>query len=180
VIASEARQAVLGQRFGVVTDVADRKAVADGGTPTQARFDARQAGVGRVVLTSSAATCGPVPGRPADERDVAPEWELKVPYKATKLAAERLALEHAAGCQDVVIVNPTTAVGSDDRRPTPSGQMVRDVAAARMRGYLVSGGLNLVAVQDVARGHVLALERAEPASAISWAGRTSDCVSCSS
>lgn len=116
------------------------------------------AGVERVVVTSSAATCGPVAGRPATEKDHPPDWELVVPYKRSKLAAERAALA-AAGTQDVVVVNPTTTVGSGDRRPTPSGRMVRDVLRRRIRGYLAGGGLNVVAARDVGRGHVLALAR---------------------
>jgi dihydroflavonol-4-reductase len=110
----------------------------------------------RVVVTSSSATCGPVPGRPATEADSPPDWELRVPYKRTKLAAERVALEHGG---DVVVVNPTTVVGPGDRRPTPSGKMVRDVATGRIKGYTRGGGINVVAVDDVAAGHVLALER---------------------
>lgn len=119
---------------------------------------AAQAGVQRVVMTSSAATCGPVPDHRANEHDHAPEWELVVPYKRTKLASEQLALA-AAATQDVVVVNPTTTVGRGDRRPTPSGRMVRDVLRRRIRGYLAGGGLNVVAADDVARGHVLALGR---------------------
>ncbi|HLI58712.1 MAG TPA: NAD-dependent epimerase/dehydratase family protein [Solirubrobacteraceae bacterium] len=115
-------------------------------------------GVERVVVTSSAATCGPVPGRPATERDRPPEWELVVPYKRSKLAAERVAAA-AAETQDVVIVNPTTTVGSGDRGPTPSGRIVRDVLRRRIRGYLAGGGLNVVAARDVGEGHVLALAR---------------------
>jgi dihydroflavonol-4-reductase len=120
---------------------------------------AARAGVERVVVTSSAATCGPVAGRPAHERDSAPPWELSVPYKRSKLAAERIALTRAADGQDVVVVNPTTTIGPGDSRPTPSGRIVRDVLARRIRGYIPSGGLNVVAARDVARGHVLALER---------------------
>jgi dihydroflavonol-4-reductase len=119
---------------------------------------AAAAGVERVVVTSSCATCGPVRGRPADERDTMPEWERGVAYKDTKLAAERLALARARAGQDVVVVNPTTTVGPGDRRPTPSGRMVRDVIEGRIRGYISSGGLNLVGAADVARGHLLALE----------------------
>jgi dihydroflavonol-4-reductase len=124
---------------------------------TRAVLDA--AGGRRVVLTSSSATCGPVPGRPATEADAPPDWELRVPYKRTKLAAERLALERAAAGADVVIVNPTTVVGPGDRRPTPSGKMVHDVATGRIAGYMRGAGVNVVAVDDVAAGHVLALER---------------------
>jgi dihydroflavonol-4-reductase len=111
----------------------------------------------RLLLTSSAATCGPVPGRPATERDRPPEWELRVSYKRTKLAAERLALAAAADGIDVVCVNPTTVVGAGDREPTPSGKMIRDLVEGRIRAYLAGAGLNVVGVEDVARGHALAL-----------------------
>lgn len=114
-------------------------------------------GVERVVLTSSSATCGPVPGRAASEEDQMPAWERGVPYKDSKLAAERVALARAAAGQDVVIVNPTTTIGPGDRRPTPSGRMILDVLEGRIRGYIRGGGLNLVGAGDVARGHVLAL-----------------------
>lgn len=120
---------------------------------------AARCGVERVVVTSSSATCGPVRGRPADESDGPPAWELAVPYKRSKLAAERVALAQAASGQDVVIVNPTTTIGSGDLRPTPSGAIVRDVVTRRVRGYIATGGLNVVSARDVARGHVLALER---------------------
>lgn len=120
---------------------------------------ARRAGVGRVVHTSTCATCGPVPGRQATELDAPPAWELSVPYKATKIAAERVAQEAARDGMDVVIVNPTTPVGEGDRRPTPTGAMVRGVAGGRYRAYLGTTGVNLVDVRDVARGHLLAHER---------------------
>src|SRR6266496_1079051 len=55
-------------------------------------------------------------------------------------------------------VNPTTPIGEGDDAPTPTGHMVREVARGRYRATLRSGGLNLVDVHDVARGHVLALE----------------------
>jgi dihydroflavonol-4-reductase len=102
-------------------------------------------------------TRGPVPGRPATEDDEPPDWELKVAYKRTKLASERLALEAGA-----VVVNPTAPIGDGDRKPTPTGRMVANVAKGRMPAYLDTTGLNLVDVRDVARGHVLALEKGEP------------------
>ncbi|MGZ4202720.1 MAG: NAD-dependent epimerase/dehydratase family protein [Thermoleophilaceae bacterium] len=117
------------------------------------------AGERRLVMTSSAATCGPAPGRPADERDRPPAWELKVAYKRSKLESERLALEAAASGRDVVVVNPTTPVGPGDRRPTPTGKMLRDVAAGRAPGYVRTTALNVVSVEDVAAGHALAHER---------------------
>lgn len=119
---------------------------------------ARRTGV-RVLVTSSSATCGPVRGRPATEDDAPPRWELRVPYKATKLAAERAALAAARDGADVVCVNPTTVLGSGDRGPTPSGKMIRDLVEGRMPGYTIGSGINVVAVEDVADGHVRALER---------------------
>jgi dihydroflavonol-4-reductase len=114
---------------------------------------AARAGVRRVVHTSTAGTCGPVRGRQATEDDGPPDWELVVPYKRTKLVAERLALEAGA-----VVVNPTTPVGDGDRKPTPTGQMIEGVARGSLRGFVATTGLNLVDVRDVARGHALALE----------------------
>jgi dihydroflavonol-4-reductase len=118
---------------------------------------ARTKGVRRFVFTSTAGTCGPVPGAIATEDDEPPVWELTVPYKRTKLAAERLALEAGA-----VVVNPTTPVGDGDAKPTPTGRMIVGVARGRIRAYVGTTGLNVVDVRDVARGHVLALERGEP------------------
>jgi dihydroflavonol-4-reductase len=114
---------------------------------------AKERGVRRIVHTSTAGTCGPVPGRAATEADAPPPWELAVPYKRTKLEAEGLAL--AAGA---VVVNPTTPVGDGDRKPTPTGRMIRAVARGKIRAYVATTGLNIVDVRDVARGHVLALE----------------------
>jgi dihydroflavonol-4-reductase len=106
----------------------------------------------RLLATSSCATCGPVPGRPATEEDSTPAWELAVPYKRTKVKAERLVLAAGGVC-----VNPTTPVGDGDRAPTPTGAMIRGVATGRYRAY-PRIGVNVVDVRDVARGHVLALE----------------------
>jgi dihydroflavonol-4-reductase len=114
---------------------------------------AARAGVRRLVHTSTAGTCGPVPGRRASEADAMPAWEQSVPYKRTKLAAEQLALVAGA-----VVVNPTAPVGAGDDRPTPTGRMVAGVARGKLRGYLAGTGLNVVDVRDVARGHALALE----------------------
>ncbi len=113
----------------------------------------------RVVHTSSCGTCGPVAGRAATEDDAPPAWELSVPYKRTKLEGERLALRAAREGLDVVVVNPTTPVGPGDRRPTPTGKMIVDVAQGRARAYLAGGALNVVAVEDVATSHLRAHER---------------------
>jgi dihydroflavonol-4-reductase len=114
-------------------------------------------GIRRFLFTSTAGTCGPVPRRDATEEDEPPAWELTVPYKRTKLAAERLALEAGA-----VVVNPTTPIGPGDRKPTPTGRMIAGVARGRILGFVPTTGLNLVDVRDVARGHICALEHGEP------------------
>lgn len=113
----------------------------------------------RIVHTSSCATCGPVRGRRATEQDLPRDQELRIPYKRTKLAGERHALRAARDGADVIVVNPTVPVGPGDRRPTPTGKMVADVARGRARAYLARSALNVVAVQDIARGHVDAFER---------------------
>lgn len=114
---------------------------------------AKRQDVRRLVYTSTAGTCGPVPGRLATESDEPPASDLVVPYKRTKLAAERLA--RAAGA---IVVNPTTPVGEGDRKPTPTGRMVAGVARGKIRGYVATTGLNIVDVRDVAGAHALALE----------------------
>jgi dihydroflavonol-4-reductase len=125
---------------------------------TRALLDvAEKAGVRRFVHCSTAGTCGPVPGRVATEADAPPPWELEVPYKRTKLAAEELALEAGA-----VVVNPTTPVGEGDHKPTPTGRMIAGVARGRLPGYVATTGLNIVDVRDVARGHALALDHGVP------------------
>jgi len=119
---------------------------------------AARAGVRRIVHTSTAGTCGPVEGRSATEADGPPAYELRVPYKRTKLRAERLVLEAARRGLDAVVVNPTTPVGDGDRKPTPTGAMIAGVARGKLRGYVAGTGLNVVDVRDVAVGHALALE----------------------
>jgi dihydroflavonol-4-reductase len=119
----------------------------------------RRKRVRRLVHTSTAGTCGPVPGREATEADSPPSWELDIPYKRTKLAAERLVIDAAGRGLEAVVVNPTTPIGAGDRKPTPTGRMIAGVARGRIRAYVATTGLNVVDVRDVARGHALALER---------------------
>ena len=118
----------------------------------------RELGVRRLVHTSTCGTCGPVVDRAATEDDRPPAYELDVPYKRTKLAAELIVLAAARDGVDAVVVNPTTPVGDGDRVPTPTGRMIAGVATGRYRTYMRTG-INLVDVRDVARGHVLAWER---------------------
>ena len=95
-------------------------------------------------------------------------------YKRSKYLAEQAVLELGAEHSGVpaVIVNPAAPVGPRDIKPTPTGKTIADAAAGRIPAY-VETGLNIVHVDDVAEGHVLALERGrDRTSAISWAART--------
>ena len=121
---------------------------------------ARDAGVRRVVYTSSVATIGiPTDGSPGAEETPSTVADMIGHYKRSKFLAEEVAREAArAGGIAVVIVNPSTPVGPGDVKPTPTGQMVLDAAAGRMPAY-VDTGLNIVHVDDVAAGHLLAFHR---------------------
>ncbi len=115
-------------------------------------------GVKRIVYTSSVATMGIPPGRqPGDEDTPVTLAAMIGHYKRSKFLAERVVLDAAAAGAPVVIVNPSTPVGPGDIKPTPTGQLVRDAAAGRMPAY-VDTGLNIVHVDDVAAGHLLAFE----------------------
>ena len=118
------------------------------------------AGVERIVHTSSVAALGLTPdGAPADETTPVTEDGLVGPYKRSKYLAEQAVLAMVRG-EDLpaVIVNPSTPVGPRDIKPTPTGRMIADAASGRLPAYLDTG-LNVVLVDDVADGHVLALER---------------------
>ncbi len=116
---------------------------------------AAEAGVERAVVTSSSATVGHAHGtRPATEEDYA--WDSGPrSYHASKCEQERVAL---AACLPVVLVLPTAPVGPGDWKPTPTGKMVVDFMRGRIFGTL-GGGMNLVAVEDVATAHLRALDR---------------------
>jgi dihydroflavonol-4-reductase len=117
---------------------------------------AREAGVRRTVYTSSVATIGiPADGSPGDETTPVTLADMVGHYKRSKFLAEEVAREAVRAGGSVVIVNPSTPVGPGDVKPTPTGQMVRDAAAGRMPAY-VDTGLNIVHVDDVASGHLLA------------------------
>ncbi len=120
---------------------------------------ALNAGIERVVYTSSVATLGfSRSGSLADEETPVSIRNMIGPYKRSKFMAEaevkRLADEQAL---PAIIVNPSTPVGPRDIRPTPTGRIIVDAASGRMPAY-VDTGLNLVHVDDVAIGHLLALE----------------------
>ena len=120
---------------------------------------ARHAGGARSVYTSSVATVGlPADGSPGHEDTTADLGDMIGHYKRSKYLAEALAMDEARGGTPVVIVNPSTPVGPGDVKPTPTGRMIADAAAGRMPAY-VDTGLNIVHVDDVAAGHLLAHQR---------------------
>ncbi|MBT8143428.1 MAG: NAD-dependent epimerase/dehydratase family protein [Gammaproteobacteria bacterium] len=117
---------------------------------------AAAAGVARVVYTSSVATLGlHADGSPADEETPASIDDMIGHYKRSKYLAEQVAIDAAQAGQHVVIVNPSAPVGPGDIRPTPTGAIVVDAATGRMPA-VVDTGLNIVHVDDVATGHLLA------------------------
>jgi dihydroflavonol-4-reductase len=122
---------------------------------------ARRAQVRRFVHTSSVAAIGvPQPGCIADEAFDSRVEDLTGDYKKSKFLAEAAAREAARGGLDVVIVNPSTPVGPYDIKPTPTGEIIVRFLEGRMPFY-VHTGLNLIAVEDVARGHLLAFRRGQ-------------------
>jgi len=117
---------------------------------------ARAAGVARIVYTSSVATIGiPKDGTPGNEDTAVGLADMIGHYKRSKFLAEQRVLEAAGAGAPVIIVNPSTPIGPGDIKPTPTGQMVLDAANGRMPAF-VDTGLNVVHVDDVAEGHVLA------------------------
>jgi dihydroflavonol-4-reductase len=121
---------------------------------------AADAGLRRIVYTSSVATLGLRPDDlPADESTPATLAGIVGHYKRSKFLAEQAVRELIAETGlPVVIVNPAAPVGPGDARPTPTGRMVLEAARGRIPAY-VDTGLNLVHVDDVAAGHLLAFER---------------------
>jgi len=117
-------------------------------------------GVRRVVYTSSVATMGfTSSGRPADEDSPVALGDMIGHYKRSKFMAEQIAMELGRrGEMNVVTVNPTTPVGEQDIKPTPTGRIVVDFLKRKFPAY-VETGLNLVDVRECARGHVAALEK---------------------
>lgn len=116
----------------------------------------------RVVHTSSVATLGLAPRCSlADETTPSCLADMTGPYKRSKFLAEEMVRQMVAERGlPAVIVNPSVPVGPGDIRPTPTGRVIIEAAAGRMKAS-VRTGLNLVHVDDVALGHVLALERGE-------------------
>ncbi|RCJ24751.1 dihydroflavonol 4-reductase [Nostoc minutum NIES-26] len=120
---------------------------------------ARKAGIERTVYTSSVAAIGVGSfGQVIDETYQSPLDKLVGDYKKSKFLAEREAMQAAAIGQDVVVVNPSSPIGSLDIKPTPTGDIILRFLRRQMPFYLDTG-LNFINVQDVAWGHLLALQR---------------------
>ena len=122
---------------------------------------AREAGVERVVYTSTGGCIGIPDGGAGSEELPVEIGAMTGAYKRSKFLGERVALEFAQGGFPVVIVNPTAPVGDHDFKPTPTGKIVLDYLRGDMPAF-VDTGLNLVDVRDVARGHWLAAEHGRP------------------
>jgi dihydroflavonol-4-reductase len=119
---------------------------------------AREQGVPRVVYTSSVATIGFFSdGRLSDEETPVSLADMIGHYKRSKYLAEQEAVAAARDGQQVIILNPTTPIGSGDIKPTPTGRIVVDFLKRKFPAYMDTG-LNLVDVNEVARTHVHALE----------------------
>jgi dihydroflavonol-4-reductase len=121
---------------------------------------AKECAVERIVYTSSVAVLGNLPGDLSARENTPVTFEDMIgPYKQSKFLAEvevrNLIEKYDLG---VVIVNPSTPIGPRDIRPTPTGRMIVEAASGRMPAY-VDTGLNVVHVDDVAEGHLLAFER---------------------
>ncbi len=123
---------------------------------------ARAAGVRRVVHTSSTAAVGHRAGRDlSDEATQFNDWSVANDYILSKYMSELEALSHHRDGLEVVAVNPGFPLGSNDRSPTPTGKLVADLLTGRLP-FIIEGGLNAVAVKDVAAGHLLAATHATP------------------
>ena len=120
---------------------------------------ARKHGVRRIVYTSSVATMGFTgDDSSADENSPVALEDMIGPYKRSKFMAEQLAIEASRSGIHVVVVNPTTPIGEQDIKPTPTGRIVVDFLKKKFPAY-VDTGLNLVDATECARGHVVALEK---------------------
>jgi dihydroflavonol-4-reductase len=123
---------------------------------------AQEVGVQRVVYTSSVATMGfRHDGTLVDESAPVSLGQMISHYKKSKFLAEQVALDAGKKGAPVVVVNPTTPIGEQDVKPTPTGRIILDFLKKKFPAY-VDTGLNLVDVHECARGHVLAMENARP------------------
>ena len=144
-----------------VRDPAEMYAANVDGTRELLRI-AREVGVQRVVYTSSVATMGfKSDGSIVNEETAVSLADMIGPYKRSKFLGEQEAIRAARAGQHVMILNPTTPIGPGDAKPTPTGRIVVDFLNKKFPAY-VDTGLNLVDVDEVARMHVVALEKGTP------------------
>lgn len=123
---------------------------------------ASDAGIRKIVYTSTVGALGiPHDGSPGSEDTPVSESDMIGHYKRSKFLAEREAQIFADSGLPVVIVNPSTPVGENDIKPTPTGKIIVDFLNGKIPAY-VDTGLNLVDVHDVAQGILLAAERGTP------------------
>jgi dihydroflavonol-4-reductase len=116
-------------------------------------------GLRRVVYTSSVGTLGnPGDGTPGREDTLVALTDMVGHYKKSKFQAERVAEKFIERGLPLVIVNPSTPVGPLDIKPTPTGKIIVDFLNRKMPAYLDTG-LNIIAVEDCARGHILAEQK---------------------
>ena len=116
------------------------------------------AGIEKVVYTSTnnaIAASGPVP---ANEEAIFNYWKSGDHYSMSKYVAENEARIFVTRGLPVVIVDPTLVIGTNDIKPTPAGQMIIDTVKGKVPGY-IDGGINIIDVEDVARGHILAAKK---------------------
>ena len=119
-------------------------------------------GVEKVVYTSSIAALGiRSDGLPSDEQTPFNLHHLKLPYEESKFYAEQVAWEFFRQGLPLVVVRPALVMGEGDIYPTPSGRLVLDVLRGKVPCYF-DGGIDVVDVRDVARGHILAMEHGIP------------------
>jgi dihydroflavonol-4-reductase len=123
---------------------------------------AREVGIPRVVYTSSVATMGfKADGTIVNEESPVSLVDMIGHYKRSKFLGEQEAIKAAKAGQHVIILNPTTPIGPGDAKPTPTGRIIVDFLNKKFPAY-VDTGLNLVDVSEVARMHVVALDRGTP------------------
>jgi dihydroflavonol-4-reductase len=121
----------------------------------------RNAGVRRVVYTSTVGCIGIPHEGTGDETTPVSLEDMAGDYKRSKFLAEQVALEFARDGFPVVIVNPTAPIGDHDVKPTPTGKIVLDFLNGDMPAF-IDTGLNVVDVRDTAAGHLLACQRGTP------------------
>jgi dihydroflavonol-4-reductase len=119
---------------------------------------ARARGIKKIIYTSSESCVGIDAGELGNEKMQASIDHIPSDYKKSKFMAEKLAFSACGEGLPVVIVNPTTPIGAFDIKPTPTGKIVTDFLNGKMFAC-VNTGLNVIDVEDVARGHILALEK---------------------